>query len=146
MILLVDDERGRIEPWYEALREAFGDVRVCERVGEALAIMSAEPRPRIDLLVWDLMMPVEAVSEIEAAYGTRTGRVVHSRFRQLYPDKPAVLLTNARDDVLFGQITSASPLDLAGRKRDVTPNRLVELARKLGVARGGNGNHAAAPA
>lgn len=134
LILFVDDEPRRVAPWVDALREAFGTVEFRGGVGAALSFLDEDPRP-VDLLVWDMMMPTEAgMTDEQTAYGTRTGRVVHARFRQRHSEKPAILLTNARDDGLFAEVRRGLH-DHAGRKRDLTPSKLVDLVASLGLPR-----------
>ncbi len=138
MILFVDDEGRRVAPWLEALEEAFGPVRLCVDPDAALVLLEADPRPEVRLLVWDLMMPTSGAGRLtdeETEYGTRTGVAVHRRFRELYPDRPAILLTNVRDDALIARYDQPDGPDRAGRKRHLVPSKLVALAEELGVAR-----------
>ncbi len=133
MILVVDDEPRRVAAWVDELREAFGRVEVCPSASEALARIRAAGPGEIRLLVWDLMMPVDdSLTDEETQYGTRTGLVVYKCFRERFPRTPAILLTNVRDDALFRDYEH-KPHDHAGRKFELLPTQLVEIARSLGV-------------
>ncbi len=134
MILFMDDEPGRVRPWVVALERAFGAgfVRLVPSAGLVLDELADLPVRSLDLFVCDLMLPTPAqLDDTEAEFGTRTGQRVFERFREKFPDVPAVVLTNARDDALFEQFQG--PLNWAYRKRDLVPTELVALARRLGV-------------
>lgn len=135
MILFVDNEPVRIAPWVRAFEAAFGEVKLITDAQQAIAFLESEPRPPVDLLVWDLMMPTTGrLTDEETALGTRTGLVVHRVFRSRYPKVPAILLTNVRDDALLARYDSAT--DRAGRKDRLTPRPAIALAREMGVGGG----------
>ena len=129
MILFVDDEPLRIRPWVKACEDAFNrHVELSTRVEDALDLFEAGAA--IDLLVWDLMMPRGPFGDPDTEYGTRTGLLLLARFRESYLDNPAILLTNVRDDALFSRLGELEHVHV-GRKRDLGPTELVEIARRL---------------
>lgn len=133
MILVVDDEPIRIEPWFEALADEFGDevelltdadtfLARCEGTGG-----SAGEIPR--LLVLDVMMPSPARwSKAQTEYGTRTGARIYEWFRALAPDSPVILLTNVYDDGLAPSL-GLRPFDRILRKQETNPDALVEAVQ-----------------
>ncbi len=128
MILFIDDEKARIRPWVDELREASFQVEVISSADAARQALEATDPPQC--VVLDLMIPADGeVPDRETAYGTRTGLWLLKRFRDTHAQAPVVVLTNVDDPGVHGAL-----IDLGAvyrRKRDCGPASLVKLIRSL---------------
>lgn len=132
MILFVDNEPHRVVDWVDALTDEFGEGSVVfmDNAPEALGFIRSEECVPVDLLICDMMMPTGGdIDNEEAEYGTRTGVVVIREFRELFPDKPVIVLTNVRDDALMARYNQDNCR--AGQKRDVLPLPLVKWVQEM---------------
>ncbi len=129
MILIIDDERARIRPWVDELREAGMEVEVLASADVARqALDAADPPPQC--VVLDLMIPADGeVPDRDTGYGTRTGLWLLQRYRERHSEVPVVVLTNVDDP---GVAEAVQELDAVyRRKRDCGPAGLLELIRSL---------------
>jgi CheY-like chemotaxis protein len=134
MILFFDDEPVHMELWREELEREFGEVRMITMAGELLSFLEEDPPPSLDLFVFESMAPTPpSFDDARTEYGTRTGVSLFDLFRARYPEVPAILLTNVRDDPLLRRFNDPARRLGSGRKRDLGPKNLVKLARALGV-------------
>lgn len=127
-VVMIDNELARIAPWFQAVRDALGEAHV-ELILTVDAALARFDGGRIDLLVWDLMMPRGSLDERDTQYSTRTGEVLYERFRARWPRTPAILLTNVLDHAVLAAYAQP-PLSRSARKRDLGPDALVALVRE----------------
>ncbi len=129
MILFIDDERARIRPWVDELREAGLEVEVLASADVARQALDAAEAPPQGVVL-DLMIPADGeVPDRDTGYGTRTGLWLLQRFRERHPEVPVVVLTNVDDP---GVAEAVAKLDADYRlKRDCGPAGLLELIRSL---------------
>jgi len=123
-IIVIDDSRGPIEYYIEALELSGYAVRHISTTREALAhIDNEEP---VDLYVVDIMIPVgdSGLDVKQSNYGMTTGLLLRERLRRKYKKMPILILTN----VSAPEILDALPKDPATMilsKPDLLPFELV---------------------
>lgn len=134
LIVILDDEPARMDPWVRALQARFGSdrVRVFRGIRELFEWLDAGPPAPPGVFVLDAMLPPEPpYTGPETDWGMTTGIAVRRTLAERLPDVPAVLWTQSRD--ITPQLVNARPNDRFGRKRDVMPQALVEwVAEMLG--------------
>jgi CheY-like chemotaxis protein len=129
-VIIIDDSRGPIDYYVEALKLSGYSVRHIATVREALSHIANE-RPA-DLYAVDIMMPVgDSDLDIKLTnYGMTTGLVLRDRIREKYKDKQIIILTN----VSAPEILDALPQDAATTvlsKPDLLPFELVTFVERL---------------
>lgn len=128
MILFIDNEEARTEPWVEELQEADFDVTFIASADAARHALEAPEPPAC--VVLDVMIPADGeVPDRETAYGTRTGLWLLERFRAKHPKAPVIVFTNVDDPGVEETVKSLAAI--YQRKRDCGPAKLVELIRSL---------------
>ena len=139
MILVMDDEKVRLEPWLDALKEKFPDMELLVETDHLVTRLEDRARPPPELIIMDIMMPTptRGLTEKETEYGSRTGVAFYRRIRKHWPATRVVFLTNVYDDGLRAHLR-LRPSDRFFQKAETGPTQLVEeVGRLLGVSRGG---------
>ena len=131
MIVFIDDEPDRIEPWIARTRQELGtDPLVLPSADKAQAWICRSAGLEIDLLVCDLMLPPTTQMDARRTeFGTRTGLLLVEEFRAIHPAVSVLILTNVLDDALVQRIQD--PWIRVARKAEMLPSRFVEAAREL---------------
>ncbi|MFN8472515.1 MAG: response regulator [Anaerolineae bacterium] len=100
MILLVDDERGRMASHVMQLEMSGYQVKSIATVDDALAYLEAHGG-EIQLLILDIMMASgNSFTRSETMDGLRTGLEFYKRVRQQMPDLPVVVFTNVTHETV----------------------------------------------
>ncbi len=130
MILVLDDEPGRLTPWTKTLKKAYPEeVEILRDPEQARERCKSG---HVDLLIWDVMLPTPAeFDEADTDYGSRTGRVVYQALRYHAPQTPSIMFTNVLDEGLWDSLEPRPGLDRRHRKPHTTPAELVETVREL---------------
>jgi PAS domain S-box-containing protein len=114
ILLVEDDELVRKQVLALLLREGY-QVLSAANAGEALLI--SEQKPRVDLLLTDVVMPI------------MNGRQLSERLRVHYPELPVIFMSGYHDDeVLRGMLGSP---DVVYLQKPVRRDMLVEKLREL---------------
>ena len=124
MILFVDDEVRRMQPFAESLEFEGFTVRFASSITECRQFM-AKPT-EIDLIILDVMMPDEGLKGADD--GLRTGIALLQEIRRCHPVLPIAVLTNsdsAEQDVPLDQYT------VFMRKAEILPFELASIVKSL---------------
>ena len=111
MIIMLDDEPHFIAAYKDVLELEGRSVIVSQHEDEFFSTLNSTN-------------PEAVIIDIMLTSGYDAGLDIYSRFRHLYPDVPAILLTNRED------MKSASVNDNITKillKRDITPMDLVDI-------------------
>lgn len=125
MILLVDDEKRRMESYVEELRLSGYEVEIKSDVDSALDFFN-ENYKQIELLILDIMMPAGNVFEnVDTKYGLRTGIIFYKKIRNLNLSLPIIIFTNVSNEAVEKKI-SLDQKSLFLQKQDFLPFQLVD--------------------
>lgn len=96
MIVIVDDERRRVDILERELTRAEYDFKLITEVDAALDFIEHHAE-QIDLLILDIMMPPGRSFKYEDTEdGLRTGVFFFYRVREKLPELPIIIFTNVR--------------------------------------------------
>lgn len=115
MILMLDDEPHFVAAYKEVLEFEGFEVLLSQDEDEFFTILSSA-------------VPEAVVIDIMLSSGDDAGLHIYNRFRNMFTDMPAILLTN-REDVKAGSDIDKYTKILC--KRDVTPMNLVDNINSL---------------
>ena len=110
MIIILDDEPHYIAAYKDVLELEGNEVKVSQSEDEFFDMLDSTNTTAV---IIDIMLPS----------GYDAGLDIHNRFRHLYPNIPAILLTN-REDMKSADVGDSFTKILL--KRDITPMDLVE--------------------
>ncbi len=134
MILFIDDEDARSQPWREAL------VDLCDRLGPVEYLSSADTAQAwfadpsrmagVKLVVLDLAMytPRSGLTDADTDLGRITGDALRRQLRKNNWRGPVAVLSHSRDESLRQRIETDR--DLFARKQETPPSALVERLRE----------------
>lgn len=125
-LVALDDEPWRIEPWLEAVRNAFGAEAVLVR-SDPIEALQLIRDPAVRVFVTDVMLPPDA--RLPAAVSGLVGDAVATEARRLRPDLGIFFLSQRLEPLPPGW--SGRPGVEGGRKRNVTGQDLVAAIRRL---------------
>jgi len=130
MILLIDDEKDRVNRWREEL-DKIDKLHYEHSAAGALAYFDdAELMAQIQIVVLDLALYTSGgLSEKETDFGRLTGEVLRQRLRKSgWPGK-IVVLSNSADQAIRAKIESDG--DRFFRKPETLPSQLSQEIVKL---------------
>ncbi len=131
-ILWLDDEFFFLSMFVEAIREdPEMSLELVSNVDDALSFLEKPNTEKPDLLIWDMILPTGSLSEVETEKGLRTGQVYFERFREIYPEVPAVLFTNVMVKNRIEQFNNPSQLTWVWRKRDLLPDEFLMIIKNI---------------
>lgn len=130
MILIVDDERRRMDSYRLELVLSGYDVLFKDDVDEAINFFESNVG-EIELLILDIMMPPGNSFKAEGAQGgLRTGVLFYERVRRAAPDCPVIILSNVADPAVRGRFNAESKCWYR-MKVDYLPFELVDEVRRI---------------
>lgn len=133
MILLVDNEKSRMQVYIEELEIAGYQVELKTDIDSALQYWH-ENQDKIDLLILDIMMPSGKLSgEPKINGGLRTGIVFYQKVRENNQNVPIIFLTNVSkisDPELEKEIVN-NPKSKFLQKLETLPSQLIEEVNQM---------------
>jgi len=131
MILLVDDERRRMDSYVQELGLAGYDVQFESDVDNALKFFR-DNEAQIELLILDVMMPAGSnFSDAGTEHGLMTGIAFYQKISDEHnPNVLTIIFTNVSEESLTKDITSKSTVFFC-KKDDLLPFELEEKVRKI---------------
>lgn len=100
MILFVDDEIRHTSNFVKELEECGYQISFQSDVDLALQFLE-ESKNDIELMILDIMMPSgKRFKDVDTDDGLRTGVHFYERAREILPELPVIILTNASDEEL----------------------------------------------
>jgi DNA-binding response OmpR family regulator len=129
-ITLIDDDRGSMSLYVQALRKSGFEVEHLHRVDLALQHIATSANPS-SIYILDLMMPPEDALDLEeAGFGLTSGVEIYRRLRKKFTNVPVLLLTSVSNPTILRSL----PLDEKthrAAKIEVLPFELVEKVKMI---------------
>ncbi|MDJ0599129.1 MAG: response regulator [Crocosphaera sp.] len=133
MILIVDDEPGRMEVYIEELELSNYEVELAENIDEAIEYFE-ERQEEIEFLILDIMMRSGKLSKEKGTNdGLRTGIVFYNKIRKNNKSLPIIIFSNLAkiDDQEVEQEIQNNPKSKFVQKIDTVPYQLVKEVKEM---------------
>lgn len=128
-IAFIDDEKGPIDYYVDALKENGHNVERLDSVEKALAHVDAGQAA--DLYVVDIMMPTHGHPRLkDAAEGLSTGIVLHREIRRRFPNVSILVLTSISNPEILHGLSVENNTRLES-KIDTLPFELVGVVEEM---------------
>ncbi len=126
VVLWLDDQFHFLEEYQEELSsDKRLDMVFVDDVDQAIEKLR-DPGFRLDLMIWDMMVPHGSLGAQETEGGLHTGQVIYKIFRDRFPVAPAILFTNVTDPNLLSRYDQGSEVhSWVFQKRDLFPEELA---------------------
>lgn len=126
-ILFVDDDVIRMSSYVDFLKQSGYNI-VLETNSSNVLTTFKEKKEEIDLIILDMMMPIEERLKDETSYGRRTGLYLLKQIREISANVPIMIFTVVRDHSLREETAKygASPY----LEKPIMPSRLEEEIKK----------------
>ena len=137
MILFLDDEKWYLQSYLEELEMRKLKVVFTSEVKEAHKLLG-ENAGQIELMILDVMMPLEDESETQPDSGLSTGIRVYEKVRQKYQTLPIIIFTNDSDGMVEERFSKEDNCWFM-KKDDYLPFELADEVEKIlsSIAPGG---------
>lgn len=130
MILFVDDESRRMDPYVETCELSGLETRLIQSVDEAWEFLQGN-LAAVELLVLDVMLPTgDRYGQAETVGGIRTGVAFFHDVRTLSAALPVIILTQSNDPEI-DNVFDNKPRTRLEKKHIRTPSELVDIIRDM---------------
>jgi CheY-like chemotaxis protein len=128
-ILFIDDDYNRLSSHIEMLKIQGYDVKGINSAKEALEELRMK-KDKYDVIILDLMMPVDEFGVEETKNGRETGLVLLGKLREISKDIPVIVLTVLRDPSVMEKARKLGVNEYLLKPQ--FPSKLIKVIEKFG--------------